>query len=67
VVPPRRIQGIDLVDVVTKLAHKVTPDELLAGRVRGDYLGFCGARFQAASMVDPGRRWCQPCQQRATS
>jgi hypothetical protein len=59
--------GIDLVDVETKLAHKVSPDELLAGRTRGDYQGFCGTRFMAASMVEPGRGQCQPCQQRARS
>jgi hypothetical protein len=62
-----RSPGIDLVDVVTKLAHKVSPEELLAGRVRGDYQGFCGERFRAASMVDPGRGQCQPCQRRVRS
>jgi hypothetical protein len=66
-VPAQRRAGIDVVDVVTKLAHKVNPDELLAGRSRGEYLGFCGARFQAASMVDPGHGQCLPCQQRVTS
>ncbi|HET9253780.1 MAG TPA: hypothetical protein VFO16_01080 [Pseudonocardiaceae bacterium] len=64
VVPARRLPGIDLVDVVSKLAHKVSPDELLAGRARGDYLGFCGERFRAASMVEPGRGPCQRCRER---
>src|SRR5262249_23472070 len=56
-----------LVGGVTKLAHLVTPDEMVAGHQRGDYVGFCGDRFQAASLVEPGRGPCQPCQQRATS
>jgi hypothetical protein len=67
VVSVQRRADIELVDVATKLAHKVTPDEMAAGHQRGDYVAFCGARFVAASLVEPGRGPCQPCQQRATS
>jgi hypothetical protein len=55
------------VDVVTKLAHKVSPDEMVTGHQRGDYLGFCGERFRAACLVEPGRGPCQLCRERATS
>ncbi|HET9254283.1 MAG TPA: hypothetical protein VFO16_03650 [Pseudonocardiaceae bacterium] len=64
-IPERRLPGIELVDAVTKLAHRVSPDELLAGRRSGDYQGFCGARFPAASMVEPGRGPCELCRERA--
>jgi hypothetical protein len=57
--------GIDLVDALTKLAHKVSPEELLVGRQWGDYEGFCGLRFMAASLVEPGCGPCQPCRERA--
>ncbi len=57
---PRKV-GIELVDAASKLAHLVSPDELLAGRARGDYQGFCGARFLAASMTEPGRGRCAEC------
>lgn len=32
-----RCSGIELVDVHTGVVHRVSPDELLAGRVGGDY------------------------------
>jgi hypothetical protein len=67
VVRAQRLLSIELVDALTGMAHQVSPDELLAGRARGDYLGFCGARFPAASMVDPGRGLCQRCREQATS
>lgn len=53
--------GIELVDVHTKVAHRVNPDELLAGRARGDYEALCGARLLAASLTDPGRSRCPQC------
>lgn len=56
VVPAQRPPGIELVDARTRVAHWVSPDELLAGRARGDYEAFCGARFLAASLTDPGLR-----------
>ena len=66
-VPAQRRAGIELVDALTKLTHLVSPDEMVAGHRRGDYQGFCGDRFQAACLVEPGRGQCQPCQQRAVS
>ncbi|HET9256429.1 MAG TPA: hypothetical protein VFO16_14690 [Pseudonocardiaceae bacterium] len=63
--PERRLPGIELVDAQTKLTHRVSPDQLLAGRAHGDYRAMCGAQFPAASMVDPGRGPCQLCQRRA--
>ena len=56
-----RPSGIELVDVHTRLTHRVSPDELLAGRARGDYEALCGARLLAASLTDPGRGQCQEC------
>ena len=61
VVPVERQRGIELVDVVSKLAHRVSVDELVSGHQRGDYVAFCGARFFPASLVEPGRGRCQPC------
>jgi hypothetical protein len=53
VVPVPRLLGIELVDTLTPLAHRVSPEEPLAGRARGDYEAFCGARFLAATLTDP--------------
>jgi hypothetical protein len=50
-----------MVDAVTRVAHRVSSDELLAGRQRGDYQAFCGARLLAASLTDPGRGRCREC------
>lgn len=67
VVPVQRRVGIELVDGLTRVAHWVSPDELLAGRQRGNYQALCGVRLLAASMADPGRRQCQPCREQAMS
>lgn len=56
-----RPPGAEVVDALTSLVHRVSVDELLAGRRRGNYLALCGARFPAASMVDPGRGRCRDC------
>ncbi|MGH3825529.1 MAG: hypothetical protein ACRDRA_22225 [Pseudonocardiaceae bacterium] len=64
---PAQRPGIDLVDALTKLAHRVSPDELLAGRSRGNYRAICGARLLAASMVEPGRGRCQRCGEQVVS
>jgi hypothetical protein len=61
VVPVSRLPGIKMVDAETGMAHQVSAEELRAGRGRGDYQGFCGARFLAASMVEPGRGRCPGC------
>lgn len=60
-VPMRRLPGIELVDALTRVAHRVSPEELLTGRARGDYQGFCGVRFLAAGLTDPGRDRCPDC------
>jgi hypothetical protein len=57
--------GIELVDARTRVAHQVSPEELLAGRVRGDYEALCGVRLLAASLTDPGCGRCEPCRQQA--
>jgi hypothetical protein len=61
VVPPQRLPGVELVDVLTKLVHQVSADELVAGHQRGEYVALCGARFLAASLVEPGRGRCAGC------
>ena len=60
-VPGPRRAGIELVDARSRVAHRVNPDELLAGRQHGNYLALCSIRFLAASMVDPGRGRCAEC------
>jgi hypothetical protein len=59
--PAPRRPGIELVDARTRLVHRVSPDALLDGRAHGDYEAFCGARFLAASLTDPGRGRCREC------
>ncbi|MGH3692830.1 MAG: hypothetical protein ACRDRX_02300 [Pseudonocardiaceae bacterium] len=65
-VPAPRRAGIELVDARSRVAHRVSSDELLAGRQRGNYQALCGVRLLAASMVDPGRSKCRPCRERAS-
>ena len=60
-IPPPRRPGIELVDARTRVAHQVSPDELRAGRARGDYQALCGVRLLAASLTDPGRGRCREC------
>lgn len=50
-----------MVDARTGVAHRVSPAELVAGRVRGDYLALCGVRLLAASLTDPGHHHCRAC------
>lgn len=47
VASPPRLAGVELVDARTRVAHQVSPEELRAGRARGDYQARCGARFLA--------------------
>ena len=61
VVPTQRLPGVEVVDARTKVAHQVSPEELWAGRTKGDYQGFCGVRFLAASMVEPIGDRCPRC------
>lgn len=60
VLVPRRA-GVELVDAHSGVRHRVTPEELVAGRAWGDYEAFCCARLRAASLIDPGRRECREC------
>jgi hypothetical protein len=57
-VPVQRQHGVELVDALTKVAHRVSPDELLVSCQCGNYLAFCGVRVMAASMVEPGCGRC---------
>jgi hypothetical protein len=57
-IPAQRQPGIELVDARTRITHRVTSDELLAGRLAGNYEALCGARLLSASLTDPGRRRC---------
>jgi hypothetical protein len=66
-VPVRRRPGIEVVDAATLLTHLVTPGEMTAGHKRGNFVGFCGDRFVAASMVEPGEGPCQRCQLQAAA
>jgi len=61
VIPAPRRPGVELVEARSGVVHRVSAEELLAGRTRGHHEGFCGVRFQAASMVEPGRRRCSGC------
>ncbi|HEX6405176.1 MAG TPA: hypothetical protein VF003_18785 [Pseudonocardiaceae bacterium] len=59
--PRSRCPGIELVDALTRVAHRVSGDELLAGRFAGTYEALCGARLLSASLTDPGRSRCAEC------
>ena len=61
VIPAQRSPGIWVVCTQTKLTHLVSTDELVTGHQRGNYVALCGARFVAASLVEPGRGWCGEC------
>ena len=60
-IPARRRPAIELVDARTRITHRVTGDELLAGRRCGDYQALCGMRVLGASLTDPGRGRCTEC------
>jgi hypothetical protein len=53
--------GIEVVDSLTQVTHRVTGDALLAGRLAGQYKALCGVRLLAASLTDPGRGLCTAC------
>ena len=60
-IPAQRRPGIELVDSRKQVMHRVTGEELLAGRRSGAYQALCGMRVLAASLVDPGRARCAKC------
>jgi hypothetical protein len=54
--------SIELVDGLTRVSHRVTSEELLAGRLPGgSCTALCGVRVLAASLTDPGRGRCPEC------
>jgi len=59
--PKPRRPGIEVVDGLTRITHQVTSDELLAGRLGGNYQALCGARLLSASLTEPGHRRCAEC------
>lgn len=61
VVPAPRRPGVEMVDAVTRVAHRVSPEELLTGRHRGNYQALCSVRLLAASLTDPGYHHCRVC------
>ena len=61
VIPAPRRPGIEVVDSLTRVTHRVTSDALLAGRLVGTYEALCGTRLPAASLTDPGRGRCTEC------
>jgi hypothetical protein len=63
IIPAQRRAAIDLVDSRTQIMHRVTGDELLAGRRSADHQAFCGMRVLGASLTDPGRARCTECAQ----
>lgn len=61
VVPAPRRPGIEVVDALTRVTHRVSGDALLAGRRAETYQALCGTRLLAASLTDPGRGRCTEC------
>jgi hypothetical protein len=61
VIPIQRRPGIEVVDSLTRVTHRVSDDALLAGHQVGTYEALCGARLLAASLTDPGRGRCTEC------
>ena len=60
-IPAQRRPGVELVDACTRVTHRVTSNELLAGRLAGNYEALCGARLLSASLTEPGRGRCAEC------
>lgn len=63
IVPVPRQPGIEIVDALTRVTHRVSSDALLPGRLAGTYQALCGVRLLAASLTDPGRGRCTGCAQ----
>jgi hypothetical protein len=59
-VPIRRV-GIDLVDGRTRVAHRVTTEELMVASTAGTCVALCGMQVFVASLTDPGRSRCRVC------
>lgn len=63
VLPAPRQPGIEIVDALTRVTHRVSSDALLPGRLAGTYQALCGVRLLAASLTEPGRGRCTECAQ----
>lgn len=61
VIPVPRRPGIEVVDALTRVAHRVSSDALLAGSRSGQYEALCGTRLLSASLTDPGCGRCAAC------
>lgn len=61
--PSLRCPGVELVDALTRVVHRVSSDALLAGRLSGHYQALCGVRLLSASLTDPGRGRYAKCAQ----
>lgn len=57
---PRR-PGVEVVDALTRITHRVSSDALLAGSRSGRYEALCGTRLLSASLTDSGRGRCAAC------
>ncbi|MGH3766558.1 MAG: hypothetical protein ACRDTX_15660 [Pseudonocardiaceae bacterium] len=60
-IPTPRRPGIEMVDGITRVRHRVSSDALRAGRLAGDYQAMCGVRVLAGSPTDQGLRCCPQC------
>jgi hypothetical protein len=54
-IPAARCPGVELVDGITRVRHRIGSDELLAGHRAGDYHRLRGMRVLAASLTDRGQ------------
>jgi hypothetical protein len=61
VIPAPRCPGVELVDGITRVRHRVSSDEPLAGRRGSDYHALRGERVFAASLTDRGQWCCTEC------
>lgn len=58
---PVQRPGIELVDGLTQVKHRVSTDELIVAGRMGSCTALCGMRVFVASLTDPGRRQCRRC------
>lgn len=58
---PPRLPGIELVDGLTRVCHRVSTDELITASRKGSCIALCGMRVFAASLTDRGKRRCTTC------
>ncbi len=58
---PAPRSSIEVVDGRTRVAHRVSADELVNLPRMGSCRALCGMRVFVASLTDPGRRRCRLC------